>query len=97
MRRLYLIDIDINSSKNQNVKIIDWLSNLSFQQGQAHAFGIHGEGTGEWFLNDPVFKSWLNGKMDLLWCPSDGKIELLDLILIFPSWIREDDSRVCHH
>lgn len=49
--------------------IITWLSPLNFWSKQNDVFNGRLEGTGEWLLEDKVFKDWLTGTQRTLWCP----------------------------
>jgi hypothetical protein len=46
-----------------------WLSPLNFSTKQSDFFRRRQEGTGEWLLEDDVFKKWLDGTERILWCP----------------------------
>jgi hypothetical protein len=53
--------------------IADWLSPATFDEKQYRVFSQHTPGTGEWLLNEPKFKTWLQGKTKLLWCYGNRK------------------------
>src|SRR5437016_5241473 len=50
-------------------RIIDWLSPLNFATIQNDTFATRVKGTGEWLLDNNLFKDWLNGANKILWCP----------------------------
>ena len=49
--------------------ILNWLSPLNFSAKQNDIFGRWHEGTGQWLLDNTVFKTWVNGNSKVLWCP----------------------------
>jgi len=55
----------------ENREILNWLSDLNFEQKQTDILSRRHPGTGEWFLNLDIFKAWRNGHQDssTLWCP----------------------------
>jgi hypothetical protein len=57
--------------------IIAWISPLNFARKQIDFFSRRQEGTGNWFLDDPKFKRWLDERGETLWCPGLRKISLL--------------------
>ena len=48
--------------------VTEFISPLSFLQKQQDVYRAHQPGTGSWFLNDPRFKEWADGKSKALWC-----------------------------
>jgi hypothetical protein len=48
---------------------LNWLSPLNFSAKQNDIFGRWHEGTGQWLLENIVFKTWVNGISKVLWCP----------------------------
>ena len=52
--------------KQQNV--LEWFSPLNFASKQVDTFERHQPGTGEWLFKDEVFKAWLAGDNNALWC-----------------------------
>ncbi|KAJ7453163.1 hypothetical protein FB451DRAFT_1520328 [Mycena latifolia] len=62
-------------------KIIDWFSPLNFFLRQADISNIRQPGTGEWFLQDELFKRWVSGAIKAMWCrgmPGAGKTVLAE-------------------
>jgi hypothetical protein len=49
--------------------LVAWLFPLNFQAKQHDIFSRRQEGTGQWLLEDDVFKEWLDGSRKILWCP----------------------------
>ncbi|KAJ7453109.1 hypothetical protein FB451DRAFT_1565664 [Mycena latifolia] len=65
-------------------KIIEWLSPLNFFLRQADIFSTRQPGTGEWLLNDELFKKWKSGAGNTLWCrgmPGAGKTVLASIVV----------------
>ncbi|KAL8819306.1 MAG: hypothetical protein Q9191_007761, partial [Dirinaria sp. TL-2023a] len=62
-----------------NQKVLNWLSDLSFSEKHNDIFSKRHPGTGEWFLELDGFKAWQNGVSDrssVMWCtgiPGAGK------------------------
>ena len=55
----------------ENQKILEWLSNLSFEEKHRDIFSKHQSGTGKWFLELDEFKAWRNqdpDKSSTIWC-----------------------------
>ncbi|KAJ7818834.1 vegetative incompatibility protein HET-E-1 [Mycena olivaceomarginata] len=48
--------------------IIEWLSPLNFFLRQQDISKTRQQGTGEWLLDDPKFKSWKSNPGQVLWC-----------------------------
>ncbi|KAH6847660.1 hypothetical protein B0I37DRAFT_391490 [Chaetomium sp. MPI-CAGE-AT-0009] len=73
------------SRDNESQKIILWVSTLAYRPRHLDVLENAQPGTGTWFLNHPIFKSWVNGKAgDVLWCPGipgAGKTILASLII----------------
>ncbi|KAJ6521461.1 hypothetical protein DFH09DRAFT_1192711 [Mycena vulgaris] len=70
-------------------KIIEWFSPLNFFLRQADIFNTRQPGTGEWLLQDELFKRWRSGAGRTLWCrgmPGAGKTVLASIAV--------DDLRV---
>ncbi|KAL8746242.1 MAG: hypothetical protein Q9184_007773 [Pyrenodesmia sp. 2 TL-2023] len=49
--------------------ILEWLSPLNFYKNQQDTFARREEGTGQWFIDSPVFQDWLFGSDRTLCCP----------------------------
>lgn len=55
-----------------NDKVLQWLSQLSFEEKHQDVLSKLHPGTGKWLLDSDTFKSWRNGQFDTppnLWCP----------------------------
>lgn len=63
------------------LKILRWLSVIPYQQHQSQAYSEVQQGTGTWFLQDVVYKSWKQTpESSLLWLhgpPGCGKSKLM--------------------
>ena len=53
----------------QHRTIMQWLSPTDFQAQQHDIISRRQEGTGQWFLDCPEFKRWLQGADRILFCP----------------------------
>lgn len=56
--------------------ILNWLSPFDPEANFKRACSLRQQGTGEWILEDPHFKSWLTGENSFLWIhgvPGSGK------------------------
>jgi hypothetical protein len=51
--------------------MVDWLSHLDLDLKQSDLYETREEGTGEWLLEEPKFKEWLDGNHRVLWCAGD--------------------------
>ena len=49
--------------------IMQWLSPTDFPAQQHDIISRRQEGTGQWFLDAPEFKRWLQGSDETLFCP----------------------------
>ena len=54
-------------NENQQ-KVLEWLSPLNFASKQVDTFERHQRGTGQWLFEEEVFKAWLAGDNNALWC-----------------------------
>jgi len=48
---------------------MEWLSPIDFPAQQHDIITQRQEGTGQWFLDSPEFKRWLQGSDKTLFCP----------------------------
>ncbi len=55
-------------SDEEQQKVLEWLSPLNFASKQVDTFERHQPGTGEWLFEDEMFKAWLAGEKNALWC-----------------------------
>jgi hypothetical protein len=56
---------------------MDWISPLDFANKQKYFFNKWHNGTWEWFLDDNIFREWLDGDNTTLWCHGVGTIHRL--------------------
>ncbi|KAF9639931.1 hypothetical protein BFW01_g11737 [Lasiodiplodia theobromae] len=64
--------LDDISSANTDIKrqqVLDWISQITSASKQQDHLRRRQEGTGTWFLNEPLFQGWLLGHPSVLWCP----------------------------
>src|ERR1700735_2238759 len=62
----------VTFSEKKVQEITDWLSQLDFDQKQHNTISNYTAKTGNWFLEDPIFQSWVRGEFNTLWCPGNG-------------------------
>lgn len=58
-----------NVVTQQHHTIIKWLSPTDFQAQQHDIISRRQEGTGQWLLDSPEFRGWLQGGKRILFCP----------------------------
>ncbi|KAH0538021.1 hypothetical protein FGG08_005382 [Glutinoglossum americanum] len=64
--------------------IADWLSPLNFIQKQSDVLDRRHPGTGQWLLDSDMFRDWLSGAEQTLWCrgiPGAGKTVLVSIVV----------------
>ena len=66
-----------NQNNQEFEKIADWLSPLNFLTTQVDVHSKRQEGTGQWLLESQVFKDWLCGTQETLWCPGIREFQTL--------------------
>lgn len=62
-----MIRQDQNSAWHE--KLMGWISPTDFPAQQSDFIARRQEGTGQWFLDDPEFRKWLQGPNETLFCP----------------------------
>lgn len=92
-------DLDTAKRDDEVEKILLWISPASFQSKQADMLEGVQPGTGSWFLEDAVFRSWMEGQVDVLWCPGIRKSPYSGILSyntdnLYVSWRREDQTGV---
>ncbi|KAK5367777.1 hypothetical protein LTR20_009123 [Exophiala xenobiotica] len=83
----------IRAEKQSNM--MTWLSGVNFWGKQDNLLQRAQEGTGEWILREPKFKSWLAGEGGFLWCygePGVGKTILSSIIIQHLSPLRKENE-----
>lgn len=62
---------DLKGTEQARKEIVNWISQIKFEVKQDEVFSARQEGTGEWFLKNPDFQAWLDGKdaRPVIWCP----------------------------
>ena len=58
----------------EHQKVLKWLSPLNFASKQVDTFERRQPGTGEWLFEEEVFKAWLAGDNNALWCSGIRKL-----------------------
>jgi len=76
------LDQETRLQEQDSRTIVAWLSPLNFCMKQNEYFSRRQLGTGEWFLETPKFKAWMNGETSVLWCPGMRIAMFNELILI---------------
>jgi hypothetical protein len=62
-----------NPAADERRKILNWLSKRNFWTNQLDYFARAEDGTGQWLLDSPEFKTWIAGEKQFLWCCGDRK------------------------
>jgi len=63
-----LLAQDARYQDQQNREILGWLSPLNFRGKQKEVFESRQEGTGLWVLESALFKKWVAGDIQMLFC-----------------------------
>ena len=68
---MYIIILDQEDHiRDQHYReLLAWLSPLNFLTTQNDTFSRRQVDTGQWILEEDVFKEWLDGTNRILWCP----------------------------
>lgn len=53
----------------EDQKVLNWLTGIDYSLLHDKHIKTHQEGTGQWFLDDPKFQSWVKTKGQTLFCP----------------------------
>lgn len=60
---------EAKSRDEEAIKIISWISPISFHAKHIDILERVEPGTGTWLIEHDTFQSWLRGDIDVLWCP----------------------------
>ncbi|KAH6994707.1 hypothetical protein EDB82DRAFT_502327 [Fusarium venenatum] len=77
-------EVEARARDEEALKIISWISTISFRAKHEDILDSTQPGTGTWLLEHSTFQSWKRGDIDKLWCPGipgAGKTSLLSLII----------------
>jgi hypothetical protein len=55
--------------KDEDIKILDWLTSVDYGPQQTDYIGRRQPGTGQWLLDSPQFQAWLEANNRTLFCP----------------------------
>ncbi|KAF5021013.1 hypothetical protein F66182_6944 [Fusarium sp. NRRL 66182] len=75
---------EAKSRDEEAIKIISWISPLSFHTKHTDILESVEPGTGTWLIEHDTFQRWVRGDIDGLWCPGipgAGKTSLVSLII----------------
>ena len=70
--------------KDEDVKILDWLTPVDYGPQQTDYIGRRQPGTGQWLLDSPQFQAWLETNNQTLFCPGipgAGKTILASIVV----------------
>jgi hypothetical protein len=70
--------------KDEDIKILDWLTPVDRGPQQTDYFRRRQPGTGQWFLDSPEFQTWLKTVKQTLFCPGipgAGKTILTSIVI----------------
>jgi serine/threonine protein kinase len=74
---------ELRMERNRYTATVAWLSPLDFRTAHNDHIARYQEGTGQWLLQDPVFKDWLQGNTKTLWCHGIRKLPVHQLTLFW--------------
>ncbi|KAK3394931.1 nucleoside phosphorylase domain-containing protein [Podospora didyma] len=80
-------DVDelVDNKRAQELQgILDWLAPIDYASQQSDFIHQRQEGTGQWLLDSPEFKTWLNTSGQTLFCPGipgAGKTMLTSIVI----------------
>ncbi|KAH7198957.1 uncharacterized protein B0J16DRAFT_360560 [Fusarium flagelliforme] len=77
-------DFEARTRDEEALKVMSWISPLSFRAKHQDVLDSTEPGTGSWLLEHGNFQSWIEGDIDKLWCPGipgAGKTSLVSLII----------------
>jgi hypothetical protein len=82
-----LIFVDLEESarqpdKNEHRKILNWISKRNYWTNQSDYFALAEEGTGQWLLDSPEFKDWIEGGKRFLWCQGGRKSQYSAVLIV---------------
>ncbi|KFY89741.1 hypothetical protein V500_05530 [Pseudogymnoascus sp. VKM F-4518 (FW-2643)] len=61
--------IQLRQDRQQNRRVLDWISSTDFPSKLSDIITMRQAGTGQWFLESPEFNNWLSGPEKTLFCP----------------------------
>lgn len=61
--------IKLKFNKDEDNKILDWLTSIDYATQQSYFINRRQTGTGQWFLDSEEFQTWLNTDKQTLFCP----------------------------
>src|SRR5687767_7546809 len=61
--------LDIRELHEEHTQILAWLSSIDYTSQQNDYIQERGPNTGEWLLNSPKFRTWLQSDKQTLFCP----------------------------
>ncbi|KAI0430525.1 hypothetical protein F5Y09DRAFT_307452 [Xylaria sp. FL1042] len=73
-----------NHVDKKREKILNWITSSSYADQQNYYFRQRQAGTGQWFLDSPEFKTWVETRMRTLFCPGipgAGKTILTSVVI----------------
>ena len=56
-------------SNDEERALLEWVSTLNFLKQQSSFIRQVRQGTGQWFLERKIFKTWVSDEKGMLWCP----------------------------
>ncbi|KAL9082809.1 MAG: hypothetical protein Q9165_008768 [Trypethelium subeluteriae] len=61
--------LQTHATNEKHSEVMQWLSPINFSAQQQDIISRRQDGTAQWFLDSPEFKSWLHGSDKTLFCP----------------------------
>ena len=71
-------------NRQEDLEILDWLTPIDYTNQQCDLINRRQRGTGQWLLDSPEFKTWMDTKKQTLFCPGipgAGKTILTSIVV----------------
>ncbi|KAF3159060.1 hypothetical protein TWF788_004016 [Orbilia oligospora] len=93
----YTAAIKSRLDREEDLKVLDWLTNVDYGPRQSAIFRNRQPNTGIWFLNSPEYQSWFSGQeKQILFCPGipgAGKTVLTSIVVDhLTAWFSDDET-----
>ncbi|KAI0203100.1 hypothetical protein F4808DRAFT_52007 [Astrocystis sublimbata] len=63
------VQIERRQTREMLDELVNFISPVSFSEKQSEIFSQRQPGTGQWFIDSPIFQEWLSSPGATLWCP----------------------------
>lgn len=72
--RALLSQVPLNATLLDTFNASLTISPLNLSAMQIDTFSLRQEGTAQWLIESPIFKDWLCGQLETLWCSGIGEL-----------------------